>query len=749
MAPSGSGGGGGFALPARHRHPRQFDRPRIPPSLRGDDIELMRVVRSDPPPASLLSADQMLSAINVQVHVKPNRATAAAASSSSNGDFAAPSHRKSQPLSVRLGGTIRLVSSGGVVAGASRGFKQRDALQAPGAAVVKGAEDLITSEAPQETTQANDAESHHPVIDHVLCSVADAAMQMAETEDGQQGATPEACTKVDEAVTPETLLISSPFQSESAIDERLRVPLLADPHFSPFLDAAQTGEGAFSPHHETTTFSITSHAEASPRGPAKGLEQLSSASWGSSPLKSSSRLHSAGHSDEEAENDPLILQLLQKAAISNRRTPSPIHNITLPVAVDHTTLRAPSGSAVNPSLLASHSPRGSPRGGIGIARRKERVGPSADSGIASVCPVSDATLASSGATARDVWVRDAVFDPTGFSNPTMAGLLTRAARQVRPRATIELPACSIIPPRAADDLPEMLAKFALVEGATPPAASSTAGGRLNSSSSEASAALPGPGLGTTSSTLGPTAQLSMRNKSIEPCAGSGASSPSPLPQAPNTSPSSLVTQTPNLSLESAATVLGRRRRRPLAFRKVPKPSTASQAVDDSDSTEDPVQRDREVHDGASLLQQDILFVTMNASPKPITLPGKEQMNKATLARMAARLKFKEDAAGVRGPPNVAAGSEGIRPLRGAVPASEALMAEARGNSMPTSLGGASVSGEETRKGYIPRFLRSKREALLPPVMGAIIADRWEVPNFTSTRGFEAGMETENGVVYYD
>ena len=772
----------------------------------------MRVVTHDPPPTSLLSADEMVSAINVVVHVKASAAVAR------HGQAATP--LSGQPVPLR---SLQMPPLGGPppMAGPSTA-----AIGLPGSA-----RDLINGEDTEEEEPSSleevplrqqqqlkppvrvplsrlrrsrappQAEAHLTVPSEALCAALaeDSALEhadagIAEDPMSATGALPAAdadgsADPITDAATeaafslPSSVVAAEGEAAEGEDDhpavegadqdnEPAQTPTLQEPGQAPVMmaippihlaaegliagsptssvaEAVEEGhpllannalptstlmtEGSTGPGYETLSYialgegtglasalvdglALGPSPRASPLGEGTGLGV-----GGAGANRPSLQIGDRDEEEEEEEQDPLILQLLQRAAISNRRSPSPALM---------KMLSTPDGGAL--PLKSPAMPRGARAlllGGHQPSEPQPAVPPSA-------CSESDYCSRSregDGAgnkptSSRGVWVRDAVFDPSGASNPVMAGMLTRAARRVMPGTTVELPeaACGAPPAPALqpskqqkqEDVEGMLARFALL---SPSAAMTTGACELAASTSTTAAAAPRRNLGSPATSLGGLHQ------------GSGAFGMSSLVHSSTT----------------AALGPVRARRRPLAFRKVTTQDDAEDGEGDSNQGDFGAQGQHppvKVMDVAGLQQEDLLYITMTAPPKPSVVPGKDQMNKATRARMAVlemRLQAEADGAIVAAAGGVVTGGR-----VGPPPASELLMAAAGGGD--SGFGASPV--DEVRR-YVPRFLRSKREPVMPPMQrpggGSLRAPQWEVPSFNSTTGFEAGMEAENGVVYYD
>ena len=798
-ATGGPGGVAGFVRPARHRPPRQFDRAPVPRALRGDDIELMSIVTRDPPPTSLLSADEMVTAINVTVHVKSSKGASGASSVERIGAVASsptigpkavtaplevempsagmsfgisdpstmPSDEeadaeKERPEGPRMRTFTRPVRRTRAEAMAVPPPLTKSAAEAPPTLEPEDTEALLDSMAAafvleggtsiQELVGASlglqEVSSAHNIVVHQRTQTVDfdqnkqSGSAASDTPPGsirpdptsgkveQSAADPEySPAEAGISMAPEAFF--SPFNAVAAVPVATS-PIFADPRppaFEPstvILSAAGSLEeptGAFQPSIPQPLAPPFLSVEGEPSSAAGGsLRQL--------PVTAV---------EEDPEEDPLILMLLEKAAVSNARSPSP-HRPP--------TAQKPS-SAVMPGSFSrgkASQPRMLSGGGSPKMQRWEAEASATE--LLRLQQPSDTPPS----LQRGIWVRDAIHDPFGVSNAAMAGMLTRAARCAVPGATVELPAAPCAAP--SDDRPanvaELLSRFALMDQPAtsaliaPTAAPSHLQRLLMVSPTFLSNIQPSP-------TLQPgEAHEAVISLALDRQQESMLRSGSPFASSP--SPPSRLPQPLAAHARTAPAIIpgiGRHRRRPAAFKNQTKTGLPRSEETELDDDHDNIQSSI-VMGLKELQQEDLVYLTMTAPPKPSVVPGKEQINKATRARMAVLETRMQLAAQPEGGEGTANFKSSVHPPTSA---SEVLMKAAAGSSMPVSLaGGNPAAGSDVHgKRYVPQFLRSKRESLLPPVRSAaaVKADQWEVPTFNSTTGFEAGMEAENGVVYYD
>eukprot|EP00955_Chlamydomonas_euryale_P117187 366459-Chlamydomonas_euryale.AAC.4 len=137
--------------------------------------------------------------------------------------------------------------------------------------------------------------------------------------------------------------------------------------------------------------------------------------------------------------------------------------------------------------------------------------------------------------------------------------------------------------------------------------------------------------------------------------------------------------------------------------------------------------DGAVLDDAALRRADVVFVTMTAPPKVPTLPGKDSLNRAAQCRLDvlhARRRAEANAA-----------------------TSEAHAAEKR----RCGAAGGARAGAAGGAQYVPAALRAKRAGEYQKHNGSPSAahEEWVVPVFNSERGFERGVEADNGIIYFD
>ncbi|GAX79872.1 hypothetical protein CEUSTIGMA_g7312.t1 [Chlamydomonas eustigma] len=494
--------------------------------------------------------------------------------------------------------------------------------------------------------------------------------------------------------------------------------------------------------------------------------------------------------EEEVEEDPLIQRLLLQAAASNR-LPSPARS----QGRSHET------GDFNPEDPERDFP--SSRKGLLLSAGVPLVrGPAWEQ--------SEDGQTSSAVTRRAVWVRDSVHDPSGATNPEIAAKLTTAAQMLIPGARVELPVppCTVIPEdeQKRIGVQQLLATFHLAEAPLrpstgpylPPMSSYTGSGSyLYSRESKPGLSQPPTGFAKGSTwgansgawARGVSAEKLKRTppspmgpilKTLDPASVGSSLSTTPMPKQ-GTPPSLMIQEnvwirsgspsTPNFipphtpssqpphsspalsNLTSLTTTLPHTRQgysfAPNTFQRRPlyKKAIKTGAVEEEEEDVKYEHVSETKLDLVTLQQDDMVYVTMTDPPKPSTVPGPDQLNNATKARLAvleAARKLADAAAAAAG-----------QSLVNVIPTStsEKLMAAASVSLVPTSLMGRAAAGqaEVVRNHYVPHFLRNKRRSTVPSLASkqAVSSEQWTVPCFNSLTGFEAGMEGENGVIYYD